>query len=220
MSTSLERLPLHSRMIPLLSLAAALCAGAAGCGAECALCEVRCDGKAAQACVTDDAPPHWASVDDCGDGVCVIAPAAGTRPAWPFCALSGQPDARCVEADLPSCAGEVLVSCRSGYATEVQPCSAGCVTLDGQADRCGEDQAPDPACATPDGDLCLGFASSDPSRMVEGRAPSATCLDGDELVVSPAISVYAARCASGRLVSRTRCDTACVSSADCTTHCR
>jgi hypothetical protein len=157
---------------------------------------------------------HWSS-RDCGAGACVAVDGASGR-AEVFCALTAEPDARCIEPEGASCDGSTLVSCHASHATAAARCAEGCVALQDLTDYCRENPPEEVRCVSGDG---CELASPHFSAM-SGNAPGPVCSASQfGPVADPATRVYAYRCEAGVLTSRRRCASACFATTACTTHC-
>ncbi|MGC4090700.1 MAG: hypothetical protein QM756_23075 [Polyangiaceae bacterium] len=203
------------------ALALAVSAALPGCMLEHDECdegEARCDGSIARVCTAHESEDgarrlmRWSS-RDCGSNACVTAQAA-LREA--FCALSAKPDERCEDGgDASSCDGNALVSCHLGYATDVHACSGACISLEGMTDYCREAPPAEVKCVSGDGCMLVG----DRVTATSGQAPGAVCSVA-EFSAPTGSKVYAYSCRDGLLVSRDLCEGSCVSTTECTTHCK
>jgi hypothetical protein len=201
-----------------LSLIAGALAPACAVGSECKVPEGTCDGNVALTCQFKETGAFW-SREDCGNKTCVIGGASGS---FPFCALSANPDVRCIEADVPNCAGNTLVQCTVGYATAERTCMASCLKLDDYPDRCSEDPPTGSACMATETDSCAFVVTGNPSYTVLGApvpTPSGSCPEGGMGAPDGSVN-YSQRCQGGALVARTRCAQGCMSHADCTISCQ
>jgi hypothetical protein len=185
---------------------------------ECLEADARCDGAVAQSCASGERGAHrvnrWYS-SDCSDRACVATTDASGRPQA-FCALSAQPDARCVEPDGTSCDGKSLLTCRAGRATEITACAAGCIELDDFPDYCRENPPDSVRCVGGDG---CELKSPGFSAM-SAHAPADACSAAQ---FGPALDlstkVYAYSCENGVLTRRDHCRGACLTTPECTTRC-
>jgi len=210
---------------PLWQIAFALVVPALlwGCvgGDDCNYGEVQCDGNAARSCVTGDRYSYW-QVQDCGTKTCVVA-ANRMHSSVVFCALSAEPDTRCLEADVPNCASDTLVDCTAGYATSSRPCATGCLALDDYPDRCaGEpDQATGPQRCGPDGYVCtMESGGTYAAAFSSGSSPSGVCSEGTLMSSTAGYVIYNQSCEGGSIVARARCAQSCALLVDCSTTCR
>jgi hypothetical protein len=146
-----------------LYLAVILFAANQGCLDEaCRSAEQRCDGQSAMSCQTRSchgclfsAPDnHWVSQG---------CPAACVEHAdQAFCALSTEPDARCLASSSQIfCDAAALLSCRGQFLTSVQECDLACVAPRPGVAFCAASPDPDPGCESD---------ASAPSMMCSGNA--------------------------------------------------
>ena len=145
---------------------------------ECALEQVRCNGKLAQQCGTagsDDPTLVWFT-ENCGTGYCHLS-SDSANPA-PFCAATVEPDPSCAGSAGANrwryCDGNQVKTCHQGYLVCTIDCATGvltgerqyaltpatgyCVALSTGAE-CVAEPTPNPLCATlpaSSGSLCDG----------------------------------------------------------------